>query len=153
MQSLLWNADDTETLIRLWDDPANTESSIAITMGRTRSSIAGRIKRLRKLGMIPKRKENYIRKPRQQHGGGTPTRKPNHRKPSVRVMLLQQAETESPPTQPCGLVELENWHCRWPIGDPVDPDFKFCCDHTVEGYSYCARHCLTAYNISTLKPA
>lgn len=152
MQPPFWNAEDTETLIRMWADPANSETSIATTLARTRSSIAGRIKRLRKLGMIPKRKENYIRKPRQQHGGGTPTRKPKQRKPSVRATLLKEAEKEHS-AQPCNIIELESWHCRWPIGDPVDPDFKFCCGPTVEGYSYCAKHCLTAYNISTLKQA
>jgi len=34
--------------------------------------------------------------------------------------------------------------CRWPIGDPRQPDFRFCGRPAVEG-PYCARHRVAAY--------
>ncbi|HAX92179.1 MAG TPA: gcrA cell cycle regulator family protein [Rhodospirillaceae bacterium] len=36
-------------------------------------------------------------------------------------------------------------HCRWPIGDPRSPDFRFCGCDTHEGLPYCASHARVAY--------
>jgi GcrA cell cycle regulator len=36
-------------------------------------------------------------------------------------------------------------HCRWPIGDPRSPDFRFCGCAAVEGLPYCAEHARVAY--------
>jgi GcrA cell cycle regulator len=36
-------------------------------------------------------------------------------------------------------------HCRWPIGDPRSPDFRFCGCETQEGLPYCAHHARIAY--------
>lgn len=35
--------------------------------------------------------------------------------------------------------------CRWPIGDPENPDFHFCRAKVVSGRPYCANHCAIAY--------
>ena len=43
------------------------------------------------------------------------------------------------------LVELKTTSCRWPLGDPNDPDFSFCGKEAVPGKPYCATHCLEAY--------
>ncbi len=40
-------------------------------------------------------------------------------------------------------------HCRWPIGDPRSPDFRFCGCPAQEGLPYCADHARIAYqNVS-----
>lgn len=36
-------------------------------------------------------------------------------------------------------------HCRWPIGDPRSPDFRFCGCDTHEGLPYCLHHARIAY--------
>ena len=43
------------------------------------------------------------------------------------------------------LVDLKATSCRWPLGDPNDPDFSFCGKEVVPGKPYCATHCLEAY--------
>ena len=43
------------------------------------------------------------------------------------------------------LTELKANSCRWPLGDPNDPDFSFCGKEAVPGKPYCATHCLEAY--------
>ena len=43
------------------------------------------------------------------------------------------------------LTELKATSCRWPLGDPNDPDFSFCGKEAVPGKPYCATHCLEAY--------
>jgi len=35
---------------------------------------------------------------------------------------------------------LTNRTCKWPIGDPGDPDFHYCGDQTVPASPYCERH-------------
>ena len=43
------------------------------------------------------------------------------------------------------LVDLKPTSCRWPEGDPKDPDFCFCGHECVNGKIYCEEHCAVAY--------
>jgi GcrA cell cycle regulator len=43
------------------------------------------------------------------------------------------------------LVQLENNHCRWPIGDPLEAEFHFCGKDKITGLSYCEFHARRAY--------
>lgn len=36
-------------------------------------------------------------------------------------------------------------HCRWPVGDPRSPDFRFCGCNVHEGLPYCIDHARVAY--------
>ena len=36
-------------------------------------------------------------------------------------------------------------HCRWPIGDPRSPDFRFCGCNAYESLPYCIDHARMAY--------
>lgn len=36
-------------------------------------------------------------------------------------------------------------HCRWPVGDPRSPDFRFCGCPAHEGMPYCIDHARVAY--------
>ncbi len=35
--------------------------------------------------------------------------------------------------------------CRWPIGHPGEPEFRFCGALRIAGRPYCAEHCALAY--------
>jgi GcrA cell cycle regulator len=35
--------------------------------------------------------------------------------------------------------------CQWPIGNPGDPDFRFCDQPAEAGRPYCEGHCAMAY--------
>ncbi|MBV6632682.1 MAG: global cell cycle regulator GcrA-like protein [Alphaproteobacteria bacterium] len=43
------------------------------------------------------------------------------------------------------ILELTDRMCKWPIGDPRDPDFRFCGKQTSNGLPYCETHCQQAY--------
>jgi GcrA cell cycle regulator len=45
----------------------------------------------------------------------------------------------------CGLLELSDGTCRWPVGDPGEADFLFCGAAPFKPYPYCVGHCLIAY--------
>lgn len=56
--------------------------------------------------------------------------------------------TELPPDQSpfaVRLLDLTEYHCRWPLGDPRAPDFMFCGAPPRNGLPYCMRHCQLAY--------
>ena len=36
-------------------------------------------------------------------------------------------------------------HCRWPVGDPRSPDFRFCGCPAYESLPYCINHARVAY--------
>jgi GcrA cell cycle regulator len=46
------------------------------------------------------------------------------------------------------LIDLKERMCRWPLGDPQDPDFKFCGCNTVPGMPYCPDHARMAYQVN-----
>jgi GcrA cell cycle regulator len=35
--------------------------------------------------------------------------------------------------------------CKWPIGDPRQPDFHFCSEEAQTGLPYCGEHAAIAY--------
>ncbi len=59
--------------------------------------------------------------------------------------LEAMPEIEIPVGERLKLLDLENHHCRWPIGDPQRPDFHFCGSRPVPGLPYCQRHAVRAY--------
>jgi GcrA cell cycle regulator len=42
-------------------------------------------------------------------------------------------------------MELRENMCRWPMGDPTTPEFRFCGMKTDTGQPYCSYHCRIAY--------
>jgi GcrA cell cycle regulator len=55
-----------------------------------------------------------------------------------------------PMAQRCTLIELDDStsapeKCRWPVGDPGQPDFFFCGGKATSGLPYCVCHSRIAY--------
>ncbi len=58
----------------------------------------------------------------------------------------QVQELYVPEDQRLNLLELNEHTCKWPIGDPLTPDFYFCGQHSDEGKPYCDFHSRRAYH-------
>ncbi len=43
------------------------------------------------------------------------------------------------------ILDLTERMCKWPIGDPKSPDFRFCGKPSLPGKPYCGEHCAIAY--------
>jgi GcrA cell cycle regulator len=43
------------------------------------------------------------------------------------------------------LLGMNDRMCKWPIGDPRQPDFHFCSEHAQTGLPYCSEHAAIAY--------
>ncbi len=60
--------------------------------------------------------------------------------------LPQVLELEIPVEQRLTLLQLNEHTCKWPIGDPLTPDFYFCGREHDEGRPYCDFHSRRAYH-------
>ena len=58
----------------------------------------------------------------------------------------QVQELYIPEDQRLNLLQLNEHTCKWPIGDPLTPDFYFCGQHSEEGKPYCDFHSRRAYH-------
>jgi GcrA cell cycle regulator len=58
----------------------------------------------------------------------------------------QVQELYIPEDQRLTLLQLNEHTCKWPIGDPLTPDFYFCGQHSEEGKPYCDFHSRRAYH-------
>lgn len=43
------------------------------------------------------------------------------------------------------LVQLSDRTCKWPLGDPLQADFRFCGNHSNDASPYCAYHARLAF--------
>jgi GcrA cell cycle regulator len=60
--------------------------------------------------------------------------------------LPQVQELFIPKDRRLNLLQLNEQTCKWPIGDPLTPDFYFCGQHSEEGKPYCEFHSRRAYH-------
>lgn len=66
---------------------------------------------------------------------------------AVEMELAPQAqELFIPVEQRLTLLQLNEHTCKWPIGDPLTPEFYFCGQHSDEGKPYCEFHSRRAYH-------
>jgi len=61
-------------------------------------------------------------------------------------MAPAAAELFIPVEKRLTLLQLNEHTCKWPIGDPLLPDFYFCGGHSDEGKPYCEFHSRRAYH-------
>lgn len=55
------------------------------------------------------------------------------------------AELYIPVEQRLSLMQVNEHTCKWPIGDPLTPDFYFCGQQAEDGQPYCEFHARRAY--------
>jgi GcrA cell cycle regulator len=133
----------------------HSEQQIGERLGRSRSAIAGKISRLRRVGVI--------KKSSRKAGGAVKKFAVNPRVGQVRKKLdnvsknsILAAITPPPPLKfhrvnapldphPCTLIELDAGQCHWPLGDLLDPPRLFCGAPSLDGLPYCDHHAQLAY--------
>jgi len=154
---MAWTEERVDVLKKLWAE-GHSASQIAKELGGvTRNAVIGKVHRLGLSGRATpsrpvKRPPRLARpKPRVLPDGTVKTAEPKVANPSVaRAAKEERALIEKLPP-----VELENGEkatvlnlsgsmCKWPIGDPADPNFAFC-GRRAEGSPYCAEHAKIAF--------
>lgn len=119
-------------MVRLWE-LGYTAGRIAMVMrtGRTRSAIQGKLHRLGiKRADNPTPKKITLPKP-----------KPKKVKPKP-ILVGKPVKVDG---HRVTLMDLKEGMCKWPLGDPQEPDFHFCGRPTSTVGVYCPGHKAVAY--------
>jgi len=133
----LWTDELNERLAALWAE-GYSASQIAekLDAGRiTRSAVIGKVHRLNLPPRVPRQPAQ--RKPYTRRANGVP--KPPMPPPRPRP-------PPSPPPEPAPrmrsltIFKLKPHHCRWPLGEFLEPAVKFCAADANEGEVYCPFH-------------
>lgn len=153
-----WTDERVELLRKLWLEGLSA-SQIANTLanGITRNAVIGKVHRLGLSGRV-KAAAPSVPRPRNKQMRPQP---PRHAAPIVRgntALALKPMMAELPEPEPLEdvvipiservtIMELKEAMCRWPMGDPTSPEFRFCgAQKPVEATGpYCAYHSRIAY--------
>lgn len=144
-----WTDERVTLLKRLYADGLSA-SQMAAQLGYvTRNAVVGKLHRL---GIakpprgkpVPREKKEY--KPREVIG----VRPAMSGRPALPILALPDPDPDVieniiPIGQRCGLLDLNESKCRWPLGTPGMIDFYFCGGAPLEGTPYCGYHCRVAY--------
>jgi GcrA cell cycle regulator len=113
----------------------------ALGHGLSRSAIAGKMSRSKI--KHPKWKRNQpeiVQKARDRVRHKVDQFHPISTYIEVEQLAPPQSDTDIPVIQRKTLMQLEAYHCRYPVGEVGAPDFFFCGDTKIDGSSYCQHH-------------
>ncbi|MEM8616288.1 MAG: GcrA family cell cycle regulator [Pseudomonadota bacterium] len=155
---MAWTEDRVDVLKKLWAE-GHSASQIAKQLGGvTRNAVIGKVHRLGLSGRATpsrpvKRPPKLARpKPRLQPDGSVAAQKPPAAPaektadgvPDKAVMLAALPPQPLADGEAATILTLRDSMCKWPIGDPADPNFAFCGRKATCG-PYCAEHAKIAF--------
>lgn len=163
-----WTAERVEILKKLWADGLSANQVADELGGVTRNGVLGKIHRLG----LPERTKapsngpprDSKKLPRQRHAlpaAPTPPAERLARSPATPQRTFRQEESVAvaetavvaipfddmvvPMGELCTMLELQQYSCRWPIGESGKNDFRYCGARSGHGVPYCAYHASIAY--------
>ena len=167
-----WTEERVELLKKLWMEGLSA-SQIAASLGEgvTRNAVIGKVHRLKLSGRAkpasstPRVRNNprparrvssssgrssfSSSRPRSINAApmlGATALKVSEEYEAEAYQATQVEELEIPVEQRLSLLQLNEHTCKWPIGDPLSPDFYFCGQSSNEAQPYCEFHSRRAYH-------
>lgn len=163
-----WTEERVERLKKLWSDGLSA-SQIATELGSvTRNAVIGKVHRLGLSGRAknpaapaaprnaPPRKAP-TRSPSAPSSGpaagmtrGANALAPQYADEAEPEMNAEKAPAPSedvviPFSERVTIMDLREYMCRWPMGDPTTAEFRFCGGRSQTGMPYCSYHARIAY--------
>ncbi len=155
-----WTDERVELLRKLWMD-GHSASQIAAELanGITRNAVIGKVHRLGLSGRVKCAPPSSTPRPRPAAQRPQRLATPRPAAPIVRgatALALQPAQFVAAAQRPVDdvvvpiservtIMELREGMCRWPLGDPATPDFRYCGGRSDITATYCAAHARMAY--------
>ncbi len=146
-----WTPELIKELKKLWKKGLTT-GEIGRAIGMSKNAVVGKAHRL---GLesrpSPIKREDEQPKSKVQRSVKKETKTPVVKEQSVVAKEVVEPvkptkKTKATKNKGVKLVDLKQTSCRWPDGDPKEPDFHFCGKEAVPGKSYCEEHCSVAYS-------
>ncbi|WP_020181038.1 GcrA family cell cycle regulator [Methylopila sp. M107] len=166
-----WTEERIELLKKRWAEGLSASQIAAELGGVTRNAVIGKVHRLGLSGRA-KTVSSTAARSRPKAAAGQPARRPvasggaspqpsfvsrgnlavavsspapaARPTPAPRIVPIEVVET-SIVCERVTIMELRENMCRWPIGDPSQPEFRFCGGRSTPGAAYCAGHSQVAY--------
>lgn len=167
---MAWTEERVTELKKLWAE-GHSASQIAKQLGGvTRNAVIGKVHRLGLSGRAtpsrPVKRPPRLARPKPQvsqpaaatakPATSSPTSKPT-KDPMLAPLSARMAPAAYVKPKRLGngdmvtVMTVSDSMCKWPIGDPADPDFGFC-GHSTDGDSpYCTEHAKLAFQPSKKK--
>lgn len=151
-----WTDERVDLLRKLWNDGLSA-SQVAAELGGgiTRNAVIGKIHRL---GLAERAKAPASPRPRAAKPARSQSAPRSHGhsvgnlalafapRPHVAPAPRLDEDVVIPISERVTLLELRESMCRWPMGDPTTPEFRFCGAKSPAGSGpYCAYHARVAY--------
>ena len=155
-----WTDERVELLKKLWAEGLSASQIAGQLGGVTRNAVIGKVHRLGLSGRATtsRVKPNRVRRNKTARQNNAPrlglfsnsnaalrTLSNGPDGPREEPFRSQYVELDIPPEERVDLVDLKEGQCRWPIGDPTDPEFHFCGRDANDGAPYCEYHTRVAY--------
>jgi GcrA cell cycle regulator len=154
-----WTDERIELLKRLWSEGSSASQIAAEIGGVTRNAVIGKVHRLGLSGRGKAKPAAAQRPPKATRVPSAPSPITPQAAPRPAVVLAPvpqplalDAEVEEtheevavPTCERVTIMDLRESMCRWPMGDPTRPEFRFCGARAVTGLPYCAHHARVAY--------
>ena len=136
-----WTSEREEKLRELWKK-GHTASQIASVLGNTtRNAVIGKAHRLN-LEARAKSKKTIPKVNTENNTKSEIKTQKLGRKAKFKALLLDKS---FPPENPVKLEDLTDDHCRWPLGEKLQPVNFFCGRKPTEKFVYCALHLMIGY--------
>ncbi|NIX77853.1 GcrA family cell cycle regulator [Microvirga terricola] len=156
-----WTDERVELLKKLWTDGLSA-SQIANELGNvTRNAVIGKVHRLGLSGRAKDSKPETTAAARPRKAPRAPSAPapiapairnnvvvaPISRAPVVEeeVEVAVEEDLAIPMSERVTIMDLRESMCRWPMGDPTKPEFRFCGARSITGLPYCTHHARVAY--------
>jgi GcrA cell cycle regulator len=155
---MYWTNEKVELLRQLWlDGKSASQIAAALGDGVTRNAVIGKVHRLGLSGRV-KTATNAAPRIRQKSAARVPLagRSGGGFRGNAALAMARDALLDAEPDDlredvviPMSLrvtiVELKEAMCRWPLGDPTTPEFRYCGIETLSDRPYCQHHARLAY--------
>ena len=161
-----WTDERVELLKKLWADGLSASQVAAELGGVTRNAVIGKVHRLGLSGRAKttttapraRRSRTQTARPQRPSNGPAPTIGATALKADPKPQAAPQPKAEQKPeadtvvvpiSKRATILTLTENTCKWPIGDPGDPDFHFCGCKSEPDSPYCKYHSEIAYQQNT----
>ena len=146
---MVWTKERIELLKTLWAQGLSAQYVAAELKGVSRNAVIGKVHRLglagrtRRPTVVPRPRRDNKKLIRRAASQGTyfrevelpPAPEPETPEEDLLIPLRQRKQ----------LLELDDVHCHWPVGDVGTAEFFYCGAPAASGESYCPAHCRRAW--------